>query len=55
MVLYVVDSCVCGFHIYKDIWTPIIEVFSCEREDENPMDPYAVAIKRGSKVIRHVP
>ena len=31
------------------------EVFSCEREDRNPMDPYAVAIKRGSEVIGHVP
>ena len=55
MVLHVVDSCVRGFHIYKDIWTPITEVFSCEREDGNPMDPYAVAIKRGSEVIGHVP
>ena len=56
MVLHVVDSCVRGFHVYRDIWTPIIgEVFSCEREDGNPMDPYAVAIKRGSEVIGHVP
>ena len=56
MLLHVVDSCVRGFHVYKDIWTPIIgEVFSCEREDGNPMDPYAVAIKRGSEVIGHVP
>ena len=29
--------------------------FSGEREDGNLMDPYAVAIKRGSKVIGHVP
>ena len=55
MVLHVVDSCVRGFHVYKDIWMPITEVFSCEREDRNPMDPYAVAIKRGSEVIGHVP
>ena len=55
-MLHVVDSCVRGFHVYKDIWMPITgEVFSCEREDRNPMDPYAVAIKRGSKVIGHVP
>ena len=39
MVLHVVDSCVRGLHVYKDIWTPITEeVFSCEREDGNPMD-----------------
>jgi len=56
MVLHVVDSCVRGFHVYKDIWTPDTgEVLSCEREDGNPMDPYAVAIQRGSEVIGHVP
>jgi len=56
MVLHVVDSCVCGFHVYKDIWTPATgEVLSCEREDRNLMDPYAVAIQRGSKVIEHIP
>ena len=56
MVLHVVDSCVRCFHVYKDIWTPITgEVFSCKREYGNPMDPYAVAIKRGSEVIGHVP
>ena len=50
------DSHVRHFHIYKDAWTPTTgEVLSCEREDGNPMDPYAVAIKRGSKVIGHMP
>ena len=51
-----VDSCVHNFHIYRDVWTPATgEVLSCEREDGNPMDPYAVAIKRGNEVIGHMP
>ena len=51
-----VESCVRGFHVYKDVWAPVTgEVLSCEMEDENLFDPYAVAIKKGSEVIGHVP
>ena len=40
----------------KDVWAPVTgEVLSCEIEDENLFDPYAVAIKKGSEVIGHVP
>ena len=45
MELHVVENCVHGFHIYKDIWSPVTgEVLSCEMEDGNLFDPYAVAI-----------
>ena len=56
MKLHVVESCVRGFYVYKNVWTPVTgEVLSCEMEDENFFDPYAVAIKKGSKVIGHIP
>ena len=51
-----VESCVRGFYVYKNVWTPITgEVLSCEMEDENFFDPYAVAIKKGSEMIGHIP
>ena len=29
------ESCICGQHIHKDVWTPVVnEEFSCRREDE---------------------
>ena len=51
-----VEICIHEFHAYKDVWEPITgEVFLCEMEDKNLFDSYAVAIKKGSKVIVHVP
>ena len=39
------DTCVHGFHIYKDVWRPVIgEELRCQREEDNPRDPYAVAV-----------
>ena len=55
MEVYVVESCVHGFHVYQDIWTPSTgERLPCETEDMNPMDPYAVAIKNRREVIGHI-
>ena len=46
------DSCVRGFHVYKDIWIPATsKMLSCERENGNVMDPFAVAIKKGSDMF----
>ena len=54
------DSCVRGFHVYSDIWTPFVrESLTCEHLMQtlsgNPNDPYAVAIRKGSKVVGHMP
>ena len=50
------ESCVRGFHVYKDIWIPATgEVLSCKGEDGNIMDPNAIAIMKGSEIIGHVP
>jgi len=38
------DSFVCGYHV---CWTPVIgEQLVCEREEGNPRDWYAVAVKK---------
>ena len=51
-----VASCVHGFHVYQDIWTPATgERLSCQTEDSNAIDPYAVAVKKGVNIIGHVP
>ena len=53
---YETDSCVRGFHIYQDIWTPVIgEELLCEREEGNPNDRYAVSVLNVSTVVGHVP
>ena len=45
--MFEIQSCVRGYHVYKDIWTPSVgETLSCEREEDNTADPYAVAVKK---------
>ena len=50
------DSSVRGYHVYQDNWTPVIgERLNCEREEENPRDRYAVAIRKSGDTVGHVP
>ena len=50
------DSCIRGHHVSKGFWTPVInEDLVCAQESGNSHDPYAVAIKKGSVVVGHVP
>ena len=50
------NSCVRGYHVYKENWTAGIgEVLSCARDRSNREDPYAVAIKKEGSVVGHVP
>lgn len=51
------ESCIQGFHIYKDIWSPLTgEQIKCTREDDNPRDRYAVAVVNSStETVGHVP
>ena len=56
------DTYVRGFHVYKDVWRPVIgEELRCQREEDNPRDPYAVAVTKsrtgvvGVEVVGHVP
>ena len=54
--MLLVESCVHGFHVYQDIWTPTIgERLPCQAEESNDTDLYAVAIKKRADVIGHIP
>ena len=56
MSSYRMESFIQGFHIYKEVWTPFIgERLGCAREKSNREDPFAVAMKRGTETVGHVP
>ena len=45
-----------GYHVYKSVWTPTLqEQVYGEIEPHNPVDKYAVAVKKDEKVIGHLP
>ena len=49
-------SCICGYHIYQEIWTAAVgETLVCERETNNNQDRYAVAVKRNGTTVGHLP
>ena len=48
-------SYVKGYHVHKTLWNPSIgEYLSCERERDNPMDKYAVCVKKKNKIAGHL-
>ena len=50
------DSCIRGYHVYKDVWTPTIdEVLPCRRETTNEYDPFAVMVEKSEAVVGHLP
>ena len=50
------DSCMRGFHIYKETWAPEEgEMLQCSRETDNVDDRYAVAMMKHGYVVGHVP
>ena len=54
--VYEVDSCIRGYHVYQDTWTPLVgEELHCKREEENIQDRYAVVVKKGSARVGHMP
>ena len=49
---FTVESCVRGYHVYKDIWDATVgEELECARESDNPADRYAFAMKKGDKQL----
>ena len=55
MSSYRMESCIRGFHIYKEVWTPFIgKRLGCACEKSNRENPFAVAIKRGTETVGHV-
>ena len=50
------DNCVRGHHIYKDVWTPVVnDGLNYRREEENVSDPYTVAIIKSGNIVGHTP
>ena len=49
-------SIVKEYHVYKNVSTPTLqEQVYGEIEPHNPVDKYAVAFKKGEKVVGHLP
>ena len=49
-------STIRGYHVYKDIWTPILgEGLVCSIEENNREDRHAVALLKESEIVGHVP
>ena len=41
-----VDSRLRGFHVYQDVWTPVMgKILVCQRETSNTEDIYTIAVK----------
>ena len=47
-----VESCVRGYHIYKDIWDATTgEELQCTRKSDNSNDHHAVAVRKNDAVV----
>ena len=45
-----------GYNEYQKIWTPFLQEELCgEMEPANPVDKYAVAVKKNNVVVGHLP
>ena len=56
MAAYEVESCVRGFHVYKDSWDALIgKGVLFEREPFNDEDRYAVAVLKDDSIVGHIP
>ena len=50
-----VDGMIRGFHIYKNIWEPVIgEELQCSLDDGNLHDPFAVAVVKNGFTVGHL-
>ena len=56
MERFSIDYCVREYHIYNDIWEASVgEELSCQLENGNRSDPFAVAIIKSVMIVGHVP
>ena len=45
-----------GYHIYNSIWEAYIgKELSCQHNEANPHDPYAVSIMKSATIVEHLP
>ena len=54
MVMHVANSCVRGFHVYSDIWTPFVGEIEKHWHVNKKVGIQMIAIKKGSEVAKHV-
>ena len=51
-----ISSFIRGYHAYQDVWQPSMdEVLLLQREPTNAKDAQAVAVKKSTVVVGHVP
>ena len=51
-----IESTICGHHIYKSRWTPVIgEELCVQIEEDNTFDEFAVAVQKDGAIVGHVP
>ena len=56
MAAYKMESCVRGYHIYKDLWDASIGDDTLrEREPFNDANQYGVAVLKDDTVVSHIP
>ena len=56
LVNFETPSYIKGYHEYQKIWTPFLQEELCgEMEPANPVDKYAVAVKKNNVVVGHLP
>ena len=56
LVNFETPSYIKGYHDYQKIWTPFLQEELCrEMEPANPVDKYAVAVKKNNVVVGHLP
>ena len=54
--VYLYTDVVRGHHVYKSVWTAVSgEILPLSIEDRNDYDRYAVCVKKGEQIVRHVP
>ena len=55
-VTFILDSCVRGYHVYKDLWnaTPG-ETLTCIRERGNRNNVFTVVAQSDSNIVGHIP
>jgi len=50
------DSSVHGYHVYQKNWMPVLgEHLVCKREEGNPQERYAIAVKKYGNIVGHMP
>ena len=54
--LAIIESCIRGHHVYRARWTPVLgEQLQCHREIDNNRDRYAVAVRKDTLTVGHLP